>query len=621
MDISHLPASVQRRILGMVMLEQEAGEDTDALGSIIKEADDTGAPESIRAEAPRDAGTSTHSIPGLPKGSSHLHVVDPNITQPRSDKTESLNEVDKAFGSVHPPRKQGKEGMKEIWGESGDPQTKDPSPQTYHHLSSVPLEVGSSEAVTSSSSPEPLENPGGPSSMPASPRLEPSTLQGRGNQSFNGANTKSHFVLPSLESGLAVVDRFLVPEEVESARSSAEIILKERGRQAGLGGGLKPLAWKDAQARGDTVCWLHLKEEQEQEQYAIVRLLERINLLKDDLEQQGYPVVGGSTTYQLACYPGGGARYVRHSDATKISCPSRCITAICYLNADWDDKRDGGQLHVYNKLEDTPSVLSPLGGRLVVFESRIEHEVLPTYKSRYAFTAWFHRRPPTAEPAPLTPPCVRAQPESVPAKTSAAVTSPTADPALLPPPVDEEASACVLPVVPSLSMMPPQHDATSARHLSMPPQHATSARPSQGVSPPPRERIFVGIAAYRDPECQWTIHDLLSKATHPESIRVGVVWQVDAVQDSAFVRVAGTKANPHWLKQIREIRIPWEEATGPCKARKLTQQLWSGEEYVLQIDSHMRNAASAVTGALSPPSGQAANPSLILGCWIQLQQT
>lgn len=40
--------------------------------------------------------------------------------------------------------------------------------------------------------------------------------------------------------------------------------------------------------------------------------------------------------------------------------------------------------------------------------------------------------------------------------------------------------------------------------------------------------------------------------------------------------------------QVREIHIPWQEATGPCKARHLAQQLWSGEEYYLQIDSHMR---------------------------------
>ena len=43
--------------------------------------------------------------------------------------------------------------------------------------------------------------------------------------------------------------------------------------------------------------------------------------------------------------------------------------------------------------------------------------------------------------------------------------------------------------------------------------------------------------------------------------------------------------------QVREIRIPWQEATGPCKARHLAQQLWDGEEFCLQIDSHTRFVA------------------------------
>ncbi len=42
--------------------------------------------------------------------------------------------------------------------------------------------------------------------------------------------------------------------------------------------------------------------------------------------------------------------------------------------------------------------------------------------------------------------------------------------------------------------------------------------------------------------------------------------------------------------QIRQIRIDWREATGPCKARHLAQALWAGEQYYLQIDSHMRFA-------------------------------
>lgn len=40
--------------------------------------------------------------------------------------------------------------------------------------------------------------------------------------------------------------------------------------------------------------------------------------------------------------------------------------------------------------------------------------------------------------------------------------------------------------------------------------------------------------------------------------------------------------------QVREVRCHYSTATGPCAARSMAQQLWAGEEYVLQIDAHMR---------------------------------
>ena len=45
-------------------------------------------------------------------------------------------------------------------------------------------------------------------------------------------------------------------------------------------------------------------------------------------------------------------------------------------------------------------------------------------------------------------------------------------------------------------------------------------------------KIFVGIAAYRDPECQHTIRDLFEKASQPQRITVGVFWQCDLGRDA-----------------------------------------------------------------------------------------
>jgi hypothetical protein len=42
--------------------------------------------------------------------------------------------------------------------------------------------------------------------------------------------------------------------------------------------------------------------------------------------------------------------------------------------------------------------------------------------------------------------------------------------------------------------------------------------------------------------------------------------------------------------QVRRIDIDYRQAKGPCYARALVQKLWAGEEFCLQIDSHMRFA-------------------------------
>ena len=62
--------------------------------------------------------------------------------------------------------------------------------------------------------------------------------------------------------------------------------------------------------------------------------------------------------------------------------------------------------------------------------------------------------------------------------------------------------------------------------------------------------IFVSIAAYRDPECQWTVHDLFRQAEEADLVTVGVVWQINAVADAAFVRVAG---NTQRHRQVRSL--------------------------------------------------------------------
>jgi hypothetical protein len=94
------------------------------------------------------------------------------------------------------------------------------------------------------------------------------------------------------------------------------------------------------------------------------------------------------------------------------------------------------------------------------------------------------------------------------------------------------------------------------------------------------ETIFISIASYRDQELEKTIQDCLRKAMHPERLVFGIHWQHD---------------NHDFLEQsmdrrFRFIDTYYKESKGACWARHEAQKLYDGEDYVLQIDSHMRFA-------------------------------
>lgn len=102
---------------------------------------------------------------------------------------------------------------------------------------------------------------------------------------------------------------------------------------------------------------------------------------------------------------------------------------------------------------------------------------------------------------------------------------------------------------------------------------------------PDNGRIFVSIPSYRDPECQYTVLDLFSKARQPHRVRIGICWQADHQEDaSCFLLNAGSFA-----PQVRILFLHHSQARGPCLARALIQQeLYRDEEFYFQLDSHFR---------------------------------
>merc|ERR1719263_1712490 len=74
------------------------------------------------------------------------------------------------------------------------------------------------------------------------------------------------------------------------------------------------------------------------------------------------------------------------------------LTAILYLNKDWNVSKDGGQLRLFNQQNESESEvpevkldIDPIWNRLVIFWSNeeIPHEVRPTHKDRAAVTIFY----------------------------------------------------------------------------------------------------------------------------------------------------------------------------------------------------------------------------------------
>jgi Glycosyltransferase (GlcNAc) len=94
-----------------------------------------------------------------------------------------------------------------------------------------------------------------------------------------------------------------------------------------------------------------------------------------------------------------------------------------------------------------------------------------------------------------------------------------------------------------------------------------------------KDKIFVQIASYRDPELIPTIKDLLNKAAYPNNIDICVAWQ------------HGDDENINEIKNFPNVKIldiKWNESRGLCWARSLIQKEYNNQKYTLQLDSHHR---------------------------------
>ena len=100
------------------------------------------------------------------------------------------------------------------------------------------------------------------------------------------------------------------------------------------------------------------------------------------------------------------------------------------------------------------------------------------------------------------------------------------------------------------------------------------------------KRIFISVAAYKDPELVNTLRDCVNNAKHPENLRFSVCWQFDE-RDSFNEEFRNSLKNKEFGK-ITVLEVPYHKSKGTCWARSQIQQQYSGEGYSLQLDSHHR---------------------------------
>lgn len=145
--------------------------------------------------------------------------------------------------------------------------------------------------------------------------------------------------------------------------------------------------------RSDQITWIDGRESSCKNIGCLISRVDAVvlkaNTMKNNGKMGDYKI-NGRTKAMVACYPGLGSRYVTHVDNPNKD--GRCITAIYYLNQDWDVSKDGGLLRIFpNGWKDTVADIEPVFDRLLFFWSdrRNPHEVQPAYRTRYAITLWY----------------------------------------------------------------------------------------------------------------------------------------------------------------------------------------------------------------------------------------
>ena len=207
-----------------------------------------------------------------------------------------------------------------------------------------------------------------------------------------------------LADGWAVIDDFLGPPAVQQLRESVMSLHREQanrfmcGRTGGGRHGKDPKL-AETVLRGDQVAVIEKGDEDCV--HGLPVLLRQADELVTTMARGAVielrSIISRSQP-MLACYPGDGARYIRHLDNPGgTSSNGRLLTLLYYLNEGWTAEH-GGVLRLHRP-DGTRVDIEPLLDRAVCFwsDERTPHEVLPASQPRWAISTWYHQDEPAGD--------------------------------------------------------------------------------------------------------------------------------------------------------------------------------------------------------------------------------
>ncbi|MCB0390117.1 MAG: 2OG-Fe(II) oxygenase [Bdellovibrionales bacterium] len=158
-------------------------------------------------------------------------------------------------------------------------------------------------------------------------------------------------------------------------KESYEIEAKDELRPAAIGKGL--IKQRNTDIRTDKVHWLETFETKPQRLvYDIFEGLRQLARTELYLPLKRFEC-------HFSKYEAGGF-YKRHSDR-HANLPSRVLSCVIYLSDLMTV--DGGELVLYLQ-DEPPVIIQPTPGKIIVFDSSIEHEVKPCSTVRRSLTGW-----------------------------------------------------------------------------------------------------------------------------------------------------------------------------------------------------------------------------------------